>query len=77
MILSHHGSLEFGSPVIPLFPEAFLLHIADNLDAKMFVFFNKIEESGGENAFFTNYDNFFAQHFFKYRYNGSQNETKE
>jgi 3'-5' exoribonuclease len=77
MILSHHGSREFGSPVIPLFPEAFLLHMMDNLDAKMFVFFNKIEESGGENSFFTNYDNFFAQNFFKYRYNVPQNETEE
>lgn len=77
MILSHHGTLEFGSPVIPLFPEALLLHMMDNLDAKMFVFFNKIEESGGENKFFTNYDNFFAQHFFKYRYNGPQDQTEE
>lgn len=68
MILSHHGSLEFGSPVVPLFPEALLLHVMDNLDAKMFIFFNKMNESGGENEFFTNYDNFFAQHFFKYRY---------
>lgn len=68
MILSHHGSLEFGSPVVPLFPEALLLHAMDNLDAKMFIFFNKMNESGGENEFFTNYDSFFAQHFFKYRY---------
>jgi len=68
MILSHHGNLEFGSPVIPLFPEAFLLHEMDNLDAKMFIFFNKINEGGGENELFTNYDSFFAQHFFKYRY---------
>jgi len=69
MILSHHGALEFGSPVIPLFPEALLLNFMDNLDAKMHVFLNKISESGGENEYFTNYDNFFAQHFFKYRYN--------
>jgi len=77
MILSHHGNLEFGSPVIPLFPEALLLHTMDNLDAKMFIFFNKINESGGENEFFTNYDNFFAQHFFKYRYNVSQGEQED
>lgn len=76
MLLSHHGSLEFGSPVIPLFPEALLLHVMDNLDAKMCIFFNKINESGGENEFFTNYDNFFAQHFFKYRYNGTSSETE-
>ncbi len=35
MILSHHGELEFGSPKVPLFPEAQLLHLIDNLDSKM------------------------------------------
>lgn len=35
MILSHHGKLEFGSPKIPLFPEALLLHYLDDLDSKM------------------------------------------
>ncbi len=68
MILSHHGSLEFGSPVIPLFPEAFVLHEADNLDAKMYVFNAKIKDNDGEEEFFTNYDSFFAQQFFTYRY---------
>ena len=35
MILSHHGELEFGSPKLPQFPEALLLHHLDNLDSKM------------------------------------------
>jgi 3'-5' exoribonuclease len=35
MILSHHGELEFGSPKVPLFPEAIMLHFLDNLDSKM------------------------------------------
>jgi 3'-5' exoribonuclease len=35
MILSHHGELEFGSPKVPLFPEALLLHHLDTMDAKM------------------------------------------
>jgi 3'-5' exoribonuclease len=35
MILSHHGRLEFGSPKVPQFPEALLLHCLDDLDAKM------------------------------------------
>jgi 3'-5' exoribonuclease len=35
LIVSHHGELEFGSPKIPLFPEALLLHYLDNLDSKM------------------------------------------
>jgi 3'-5' exoribonuclease len=35
MILSHHGALEYGSPKVPLFAEAMLLHQLDNLDSKM------------------------------------------
>ncbi len=35
MIVSHHGELEFGSPKVPLFAEALLLHHLDNLDSKM------------------------------------------
>ena len=35
MILSHHGQLEFGSPKVPLFPEALLLHYLDDMDSKM------------------------------------------
>ena len=35
LIISHHGELEFGSPKVPVFPEALLLHQLDNLDSKM------------------------------------------
>jgi 3'-5' exoribonuclease len=35
MILSHHGQLEFGSPKLPQFPEALLLHYLDDMDSKM------------------------------------------
>jgi 3'-5' exoribonuclease len=35
LIISHHGELEFGSPKVPLFAEAVLLHHLDNMDAKM------------------------------------------
>ncbi len=35
LILSHHGSYEFGSARVPQTPEAMLLHYADNIDAKM------------------------------------------
>ncbi|MBV8897481.1 MAG: HD domain-containing protein [Acidobacteriaceae bacterium] len=35
MIVSHHGELEFGSPRVPIFAEALLLHHIDNLDSKM------------------------------------------
>ena len=35
MILSHHGQLDYGSPKVPVFPEALLLHLLDNMDSKM------------------------------------------
>jgi 3'-5' exoribonuclease len=35
LIGSHHGQMEFGSPVLPKTPEAYALHHIDNLDAKM------------------------------------------
>jgi 3'-5' exoribonuclease len=35
LIISHHGHYEFGSPKLPMFPEALLLHYMDDLDSKM------------------------------------------
>src|SRR6266436_1819825 len=35
LIISHHGHYEFGSPKLPMFPEALLLHYLDDLDSKM------------------------------------------
>jgi len=35
LIISHHGQYEFGSPKLPMFPEALMLHYLDDLDSKM------------------------------------------
>ena len=35
LILSHHGTYEFGSPALPQLPEAVVLHFIDDLDSKM------------------------------------------
>ena len=35
LVVSHHGTLEFGSPRVPATAEALVLHYADNIDAKM------------------------------------------
>ena len=35
VVLSHHGKYEFGSPKLPMIPEALLLHFLDDMDAKM------------------------------------------
>lgn len=35
MILSHHGKLEYGSPILPLIKEAEIIYLIDNIDARM------------------------------------------
>ncbi len=41
MILSHHGKYEFGSPKLPMTPEALLLNALDDLEAKMQIMRNE------------------------------------
>lgn len=55
MILSHHGELEFGSPKVPMFPEALLLHHLDNLDSKMECMRTLIERDRQAEGFWTAY----------------------
>ncbi|MGH9500964.1 MAG: 3'-5' exoribonuclease YhaM family protein [Terriglobales bacterium] len=51
LIISHHGEYEFGSPKLPMFPEALVLHYLDDLDSKMESMRAHFErETGGENA---------------------------
>ncbi len=35
LILTHHGRYDYGSPVLPMIREAFVLNFVDDLDAKM------------------------------------------
>ncbi len=35
IVASHHGLLEYGSPVVPKIPEAMAVHFADEVDAKL------------------------------------------
>jgi 3'-5' exoribonuclease len=48
MILSHHGKLEFGSPKLPMIPEALVLNFVDDLDAKMQAVQSEFEKSARE-----------------------------
>ena len=48
MILSHHGKLEFGSPKLPMIPEALVLNFVDDLDAKMQAIASEFEKSARE-----------------------------
>ena len=48
LILSHHGKLEFGSPKLPMIPEALVLNFLDDLDAKMQAMASEFEKSARE-----------------------------
>lgn len=43
IVLSHHGQLEYGSPVMPLTKEALLVNLIDNLDSKMTIVTKALE----------------------------------
>lgn len=64
MILSHHGQLEFGSPVLPLTQEALLLSLIDSLDSKM-VCLNKAYENVNEGEFTQKLFSFDGRSFYK------------
>jgi 3'-5' exoribonuclease len=57
LVLSHHGALEFGSPKLPMFPEAMLLHYLDDLDAKIECMRTLVENDRQAASYFTPYNN--------------------
>jgi len=65
LLLSHHGEMEWGSPVIPKTTEAIVLHMADDLDSKV-AQFREIEERefNGSTSSWSNYDRFLNRRVF-------------
>ena len=60
ILLAHHGEYAFGSPRRPKTAEAFALHFADNIDAKMNQIFGAFEdeEAGGWSPFVRTLDRY-------------------
>ncbi|MGB2824684.1 MAG: HD domain-containing protein [Phycisphaerae bacterium] len=56
IVLSHHGIHEYGSPKLPMIPEAYMIHYLDNLDAKMFMTVRDIENDPDPGSSFTPYN---------------------
>ena len=56
LILSHHGQLDYGSPKVPLFAEALLLHHLDNLDSKMETLRAALERDKASGSEWTTYN---------------------
>lgn len=56
LIISHHGQYEFGSPKLPMFPEALVLHYLDDLDSKMEAMRAHFERGGDADGVWTGYN---------------------
>jgi 3'-5' exoribonuclease len=55
IVLSHHGKLEHGSPVVPCTREATLVHFVDNLGGTLGSF-DRIERTLAEGARWSDFD---------------------
>src|SRR5438552_11306885 len=56
LIISHHGQYEFGSPKLPMFPEALMLHYLDDLDSKMEAMRAQFERDAENDGAWTGYN---------------------
>src|SRR5271169_5388011 len=56
LIISHHGQYDFGSPKLPMFPEALMLHYLDDLDSKMEAMRAMFEREAGMDSPWTSYN---------------------
>ena len=65
LILSHHGTHEFGSPKVPMTPEAIALHHLDNFDAKLHIFTREIREDANASASWTPFNTTLQRRLFK------------
>lgn len=65
MILSHHGTYEFGSPKLPMTPEAIALHYLDNLDAKVHSFSRDIREDRNQSSAWTPFNQALQRRLYK------------
>jgi 3'-5' exoribonuclease len=72
MIVSHHGTLEFGSPRVPMTPEAIALHHLDNLDAKVHTFTRDIREDRNQLSAWTPFSQSLQRRLFKGSVNGAE-----
>ena len=55
MIVSHHGTYEYGSPKLPMTLEALTLHLLDTLDSKLHAFAQIMREDPNAEAIWTTY----------------------
>ncbi len=70
MILSHHGTLEYGSPKVPMTPEAMLLNQIDMLDTRMHMVLRDLKEDRNNQTAWTPYNHNLQRRIYKGGENG-------
>lgn len=70
LILSHHGTYEFGSPKLPMTPEAIALHHLDNFDAKVHSFTRDIRDDKNSTSAWTPFNQNLQRRLYKGSVNG-------
>ena len=65
IILSHHGTHEFGSPRLPMTPEAIAIHLLDNFDAKLHAFTRDIRADANPASAWTAYNQTLNRRLYK------------
>ncbi len=63
LVLSHHGSMEFGSPRLPQTLEAMLLHYIDELDSRVSSWLEVMRRDPGET--WTDFQKLYDRHLYK------------
>jgi 3'-5' exoribonuclease len=71
MLISHHGTREFGSPTIPMTPEALALNCIDTLDSKLHEFNRAISEDLNTESAWTPFNPRMDRRLFKGRTGGN------
>jgi 3'-5' exoribonuclease len=64
MLLSHHGKLEWGSPITPKTREALILHYADHAEAYMSAFDTEVRQAADRSEPWTNWSRMFDSYLY-------------
>ncbi len=75
MLLSHHGSLEYGSPVVPAPPEAVALNLIENTDAKLNHLYCHLGNSNSEDDW-SHFDKVLSTQIYQRRVKSDQKALK-
>jgi 3'-5' exoribonuclease len=64
LVMSHHGKMEWGAPVVPKTREAMLLHFADHMDAFMVIATDAMKIAAAKGDRWTNFQKMFDSYLF-------------